>query len=80
MGIFDTVLTEGQEIASLFDADGELKVPRLLLVDSGAFIHTCPRAEFPGSVLRPLGKAPRAVVADGRQLKMYGTKTVDFSI
>eukprot|EP00972_Heterocapsa_arctica_P059888 8832416-Heterocapsa_arctica.AAC.1 len=35
MGIFDEVLTENQKIASLYDAAGELKVPRLLLVHSG---------------------------------------------
>eukprot|EP00972_Heterocapsa_arctica_P030171 4443986-Heterocapsa_arctica.AAC.1 len=50
----------------------------MLLIDSGAFIHTCPRSEYPGTPLRALTKQPGAIVADGRPLKLYGQKEVVF--
>eukprot|EP00972_Heterocapsa_arctica_P009862 1450974-Heterocapsa_arctica.AAC.1 len=50
----------------------------MLLVDSGAFIHTCPRYEYPGTLLRPMRTQPGAIVADGRALKLYGEKEVEF--
>ena len=58
--------------------DDVLQAPRLLLVDSGAFLHTCPRDAFPGVVLEPLASQPSAVVADGRALPMHGSKLVNF--
>eukprot|EP00972_Heterocapsa_arctica_P006656 974210-Heterocapsa_arctica.AAC.1 len=60
--------------------NGEPKVPRLLLTDSGVFIHTCPRSEYPDTVMEPLDEKPSAFVADGRALKLYGVKKVCFDI
>eukprot|EP00972_Heterocapsa_arctica_P086637 12771465-Heterocapsa_arctica.AAC.1 len=76
MGIFDEVMGDAAPLASV--VDGELKVPRLLLIDSGAFIHTCPRGEYPGSPMEPIIDKPGAIVADGRALKLYGSKKVHF--
>ncbi len=83
MGIFDEVWMQDEEItrpvASIYDSQGCLKMPRLLLVDSGAFVHTCPKEEFPKVPIKRGGKqVPGAVVADGRPLRFYGTKTVNF--
>eukprot|EP00972_Heterocapsa_arctica_P076906 11343835-Heterocapsa_arctica.AAC.1 len=50
----------------------------MLLIDSGAFIHTCPRTEYPGTPMLPLTKQPGAIVADGRALTLYGQKKVVF--
>ena len=50
------------------------------MVDSGAFIHTCPKEEFQEVPLKIGDKktAPGAVVADGRPVHFYSTITVDF--
>eukprot|EP00972_Heterocapsa_arctica_P094083 13876793-Heterocapsa_arctica.AAC.1 len=50
----------------------------MLLIDSGAFIHTCPRTEYPGTPMPPLIKQPGAIVADGRALTLYGQKKIVF--
>eukprot|EP00972_Heterocapsa_arctica_P115924 16450390-Heterocapsa_arctica.AAC.1 len=55
MGIFDEVVTaeeEGRPITSVYDASGLLKIPRQLLVDPGAFTHTCPNYEYPDVPLK----------------------------
>eukprot|EP00972_Heterocapsa_arctica_P110278 16236179-Heterocapsa_arctica.AAC.1 len=66
MGIFDEVMGDAAPLASI--VNGELRVPRMLLIDSGAFIHTCPRDEYPGSPMEPIYDKPGAIVADGRAL------------
>eukprot|EP00972_Heterocapsa_arctica_P073976 10918494-Heterocapsa_arctica.AAC.1 len=76
MGIFDEVMSDAAPLASV--VDGELKVPRLLLIDSGAFIHTYPLGEYRGSPMEPHNCKPGAIVADGHTLKLYGVKKVHF--
>ena len=81
MGVFDEIWNpKNGPVTSIHDSQGRLKTPRLLLVDSGAFIHTCPKEEFPEIPIKTDDKknAPGAVVADGRPLHFYGTKTVNF--
>eukprot|EP00972_Heterocapsa_arctica_P044556 6576317-Heterocapsa_arctica.AAC.1 len=75
MGVLDGNFVSDVNWASITDV---LRAPRLLLVDSGAFLHTCPREAFPDVALEPLDEEPGAVVADGRALPMYGVKRVDF--
>eukprot|EP00972_Heterocapsa_arctica_P059011 8698839-Heterocapsa_arctica.AAC.1 len=65
MGVLDGNFVSDVNWASITDV---LQAPRLLLVDSGAFLHTCPREAFPDVALEPLDEEPGAVVADGRAL------------
>jgi len=65
MGVFDEIWNpKNGPVTSIHDSQGRLKTPRLLLVDSGAFIHTCPKEEFPEIPIKTDDKknAPGAVV------------------
>ena len=76
MGVFDEVWAEEEETigpaTSIHDAQGCLKAPRLLPVDSAAFIHTCPKTEFLDAPLVANQPGdPGAVLGDGRPLHFY---------
>ena len=81
MGVFVEIWNpKNGPVTSIHDRQGRLKTPRLLLVDSGAFIHLCPKEEFPEIPFKTDDKknAPGAVVADGRPLHFHGTKAMNF--
>eukprot|EP00972_Heterocapsa_arctica_P027658 4068354-Heterocapsa_arctica.AAC.1 len=62
----DEIMGDSAPLASI--VNGELRTPRLLLIDSGAFIHVCPKDSYPSNIMEPIVDKPGATVADGRAL------------
>eukprot|EP00972_Heterocapsa_arctica_P012202 1789700-Heterocapsa_arctica.AAC.1 len=48
----------------------------MVLIDSGAYTHVCPRSFAPASPLQQVQEVRPALSADGRPLRKWGTRDV----